>query len=414
MNATNEERKHHDYSPSSLQNLEACPCFQNRNETNVKAVIGTLQHTVTETGEDDHRLDDDEALAAADCMDFYERQRVLMHEERARAIVEATRKDEMAGIGHVIWPEVVELTEAYLPVDDCLFEDVRAGEKRRVEATTAGYVDRALVSWDRLHAVLLDWKFGAWAVEKASNNLQGISYSLGLFKKYPTLQFIKFFFKQPHLNLLTEATFTRAQVPELYLRVQAVVARAREARDRMQRDDFSMATPTVPACNFCANLGRCPKVCEMAIKVGSKFAPLQIPGDLTPTGLKSSEDTTIGLRLSQVMAVWAKAFRSTITERTIRGTAPIPDGFKLQTRADREISDMQKFREVTLKYLTEAELAPLASYTFGSVEGVIKEKAPRGSKKSTLEEYQAALEAGGAVVRGDAYSFLKAVSKTDE
>lgn len=425
MSETTEERKHHDYSPSSLQNLEACPCFQNRSVENVAAVRGTLQHSVTETGEDDNRLTDDEVLAAADCLDFYERQKTLMLEDRARAIKVATEKNAMDGVEHVIWPEVVELTEAYLPVDDCVFTDIRLEEAeidgkkvrvpmpRVVQATTAGYVDRAIISWDRTHGILLDWKFGAWAVEKADNNLQGIAYSLGLFRKYPTLQSVKFYFKQPHLDLLTEATFTRDQVPELYLRVQAVVARAREARDRMMNDDFSMATPRVPACNFCGNLGRCPKVAEIAIKVGHKFAPLQIPADITPTGLKSSEDTAIGLRLSQVMAVWAKSFRTQVNERTIRGVAPVPDGFRLETKSDREIVDTGKFREVTLKYLTESELAALASYTFGSVEETIQDKAPRGSKKSTLEEYQAALEQGGAVKRGDPYTFLKAVSKKE-
>jgi len=417
-----EERKHHPYSPSSLQNREACPCFENRNTQHVKAIIGTLQHSVTETGEDDHRLSDDEALAAAECLDFYERQKTLMLEDRERAAKAAAQQTGMT----TVWPLVIEETESYLPVDDCKFDEfyianvqVKDGPKgkmepavhhRIVESTTAGYVDRALISWDRTHGILLDWKFGAWAVEKASNNLQGIAYALGLFKKYPTLQTIKFFFKQPHLNLLTEATFTRAQVPELYLRVQTVVARAKEARQRMMRDDFSMANPMAPACNFCANLGRCPKVAEMAIRVGSKFAPLQVPSNITPTGLKNDEDTTIGLRLSQVMAVWAKAFRSTITERAIRGTAPIPEGFRMETRADREIVSVDKFIAVTHKYLTEAELAPLAQYTFGSVEEKIKEKAPRGSKKSTLEEYQAALKEAGAVKLGDSYTFLKAVS----
>lgn len=394
-----EERKHHLFSPSSLQNREACPCYENRNESNAKAITGTLQHTVTETGMDDQRLSDDEALAAAECLDFFERQKNLLQEDRDRAFVAAGKPD--------IFPEIVSVSEAYLPVDDCEFDD---GGPVKTQSTTAGYVDRGLISWDRTHGVLADWKFGAWAVEKADNNLQGIAYSLGLFKRFPTLQTIKFFFKQPHLNLLSEATFTREQVPALYLRVQTVVARAREARKQMANGDFSMANPMVPVCNFCANLGKCPKVAAMACVVGHKFAPLQIPADLTPTGLKSAEDTAIGLRLSQVMAVWAKAFRSQVTERTIRGVAPVPDGFRVETKADREIKDPAKFKDVTLHYLTEAELSPLASYTFGSVEEKIKEKAPRGTKKSTIEEYQEKLIQSGAVVRGDPYTFLRAVS----
>lgn len=411
----NAERVHHLYSPSSLQNLEACPCFQNRDSQHVAAVRGTMQHGVTETGKDDHRLSDDEALAAAECLDFYTRQKQLLEEARLRAM-------EVSGT-EVPLAEVIDLSEAYLPIDDCEFEEFRSVEKpdeagrmlrilehRIVKATTAGYVDRALISHDRMNGILLDWKFGLWAVEDAQNNLQGISYALGLFKAYPTLDTIKFYFKMPHLDRMTEAMFTRAQVPELYLRVQTVVARAREARKGMLHDDFSMATPRVPACNFCFNLGRCPAVADFACKVGHKFYPLAIPADISPTGLKDPESTALGLRLAQVMGVWATAFRTQINERVIRGVAPVPEGFKLQTRQDREIVDTAKFRTVTLKWLTETELAAAASYTFGAVEDRIMENAPRGTKKNTVEEYQKALLDEGAVKKGDPYTFLKGVS----
>lgn len=402
-----EERLHHPYSPSSLQNLEACPCFQNRDSNNAAAVAGTLAHSVTETGEDDQRLSDDEALRAADCLDFYERQKQLLEDERTRAALHSS----------IVLASVIDLCEAYLPVDNCVFHEPMLNpasgeiEMATIEATTAGYVDRALINWNRKRAVLLDWKFGAWAVEEAQTNLQAIAYTLGIFKKYPTLEEVKFFFKLPQLDLVTEATFTRAQIPNLYLRVQTVVERARVAREKVRGDNFLFATPRVPACNFCANLGRCPKVAEFACKVGAKFHPLEIPSDITPTGLKSPEDTTLGLRLSQVMAVWAKAFRAQVTERVIgKGDEP-PPGFKIMTRADREIVDTKKFRDVTLKYVTSDELMALATYTFGGVEDKIKEAAPRGTKKQTVEEYQQALFDSGAVKKGEAYSFLKGVSE---
>lgn len=403
-----EIRVHHPYSPSTLQNLEACPCFQNTNsDANIAAITGTLQHKVTETAEDNWELDDEQALRAAECLDFYERQKQLLNEER----------DRVAATNDLGVQNILDLAEEYLPIDDCIFEEPMFNpesgeiETATVEATTAGYVDRALISWDRKRAILLDWKFGAWAVEKVENNLQAISYVLGIFKKYPTLESVQFFFKLPALDLVSEATFTRAQIPDLYLRVQTVVARARVAREKVRGDDFSFATPRVPACNFCANLGRCTKVAEFACRVGSKFHPLEIPADITPTGIKTAEDRTLGLRLAQVMAVWAKAFRAQETERVLARGEACPPGFKVQTRRDREIADIPKFRETTLKYLTAAELLDLATYTFGSVEKKISDAAPRGSKKSTLEEYQKLLVDSGAVKYGDEYSFLKGVSE---
>jgi len=49
--------------------------------------------------------------------------------------------------------------------------------------------------------------------------------------------------------------------------------------------------------------------------------------------------------------------------------------------------------------------------TFGGLEDLISEKAPRGSKKAALVEFKKALEDSGATEKGQPYTFLKAVSK---
>ncbi len=415
-----EERAHHPFSPSSLQSREACASYRNRGGNTVAAITGTKQHNVVETGEDDNSLDDDKALAAAECLDYHHRQKQILVESRDRENARRIQVAQATGAtSYIPAPEVIEFKEIYLPVDDEVFNDVFGGVPHVTKSTTAGYVDRGLISWDRTFGILLDWKFGAWAVEHAKDNLQGIAYVLGLFKSVPTLMNIKFVFKLPHLDLLTEHTFSRNDIPALYLRVQTVVARAREAYYRVEKDDYSMATPLIPACNFCGLLGKCPKVAEIAIKVGQKFYPIEVPSDLTPTGIKSPEDSEKGLRLAQIVAAWAQAFKTQVTDRVLRdagknGELVVPPGFTLQRRRDRELVDTKKFRATTLKYLTEEELAPLAKYTFGTVEEAIKEKAPRGTKSTTIEVYQQDLIDTGAVKLGEEYQFLKGISKKTE
>jgi len=414
-----EERAHHLFSPSTLQSREACACYRGKSGTSAAAETGTKQHAVVETGRDDETLDDDKALAAAECLDYYQRQKELLEEARTRAEKELIAQAIAAKVATYVPPAaVLDLAEIYLPVDGKTFFDVVNGATVTTKSTTAGYVDRCLIAHDRKYAILLDWKFGAWAVEHAKDNLQGIAYVLGLFRAYPTLEQVKFVFKLPHLDSMTEHTFSRSDIPDLYLRVQVVVARSREAYAKVDKDDFSMATPMVPACNFCALIGKCPKVQAFACKVGSKFHPLQIPSDITPTGIKSAEDTTMGLRLAQVLAVWASAFKTQVTDRVIReagatGVLAPPPGFRVETRRDRDIADPVTFKKTTLSYLTEKELEPLAKYTFGSVEEAIKEKAPRGSKGTTVEAYKQALVDSGAVKFGDPYSFLRGVSETN-
>jgi len=414
------ERAHHPYSPSSLQFREACPCYENRDVVNARAVAGTLAHAVTDTGQDDDRLSDDDASNAAACMDFYERQKQLFVEERDRQVklLKTSQADWLPGCPAGV-AEVIELREVYLPIDFCKFEDGAPWRKVDgsglllppviVESTTAGYLDRGLISWDRKRAHLFDWKFGAWPVEDADNNLQGMAYALGVWRKYPTLETIKFTFKQPLIDAVSEVTWHRKELPALYLRIQAVVARAREAKSR---GDFSTARPMTPTCNFCGNLGKCPKVCEFACRVGAKFWPLEIPASITPTEVQDPTNSAVGLRLAAVLKVWCDSFRASVTNRVIaHPSMEVPPGYKLQSRSDREIQDRHLFKAVALRYVTEQELEGAVTYTFGPIEEKISEKAPRMRKSATVEEFQKACEDAGAVKKGEPYYFLRAVAE---
>lgn len=392
-----EERPHHPYSPSSLQYLEACPNYQSRQDVvHERTVAGTKGHKVVETMEDDNELSDQDAEAAAECLDFVESRRNIMQDEADRATREQKPIPPKAAY------MVTELKEQYLPVDDIVFPDCLG--------TTAGYVDHILMNWNGTYAEMIDWKFGMWKVEPALTNLQGIAYTLGLFKKFPTLQQVHVWFKQPHLNFLTDAVFLRTQIPELYLRVQAVVARARLAREQTKKDptNYSMACPCVPACNFCANLGKCSHGLKFALQVSHKFSPLEFPSDITPTKVLDPRNTKLALNLAAVMKIWSESFRRQVTDRVLRREVPIPEGmFVFEMPGRRKIVDMEKFKIVSLRYMKEAEYLAQLEASFGTLEEVITNNAARGTKKATVEAYAAELEKFGAVVRGDSFPVLK-------
>lgn len=410
-----EERVHHPYSPSTLQSLEACPCYQSKQGGPVheRTTAGTKAHGVAESGIDDESLGDDDAAAAAECLDFVEHHRQLMEEARNRDIAEqaefsyselGARNTTLEGCLRIAkneTPAVLEIKEAYLPVDDITLPD-------GTHHTTAGYVDHCIIDHTHTRAILFDWKFGMWPVEQANNNLQGIAYTLGLARRYPKLETIEFYFKQPHLGSISHAVFQRADLPALYLRVQVVVHRAVAARAAALKGDWSAANPVVPACNFCAHLGKCEAVAKFACRVGHKFHPLGIPENITPTMIHSTRDTTLGLQLAGVLACWAKAFKTQITDRIIRGEADIPPDHILQSRSKREIADMPKFKATALLHVTEKQYMDACTPGFGKIEEAISDKAPRGAKKAAVEQFGAELEATGAVIRGQPYTFLKA------
>lgn len=382
------ERAHHAYSPSSLAYLEACPCFQNQESAtpHERTTAGTLAHGVAESGEDNDDLSDEDAALAAECIEFV-----------------AQRRAEMAAASGTI----SEIKEEYLPIDDRIFSD-------GVKSTTAGYLDHALISPDGAYAEIVDFKFGRWHVAAASENPQGIAYALGIFYRFPTVQRIKVFFKQPLIAHISEADFTRDQVPALYLRVQTIVARAREARSQSKLKDFSMARAVVGACNFCRHLGKCDAVNALALKVGAKFYPLQIPENVMPSAIHSTRDTTLAMRLSQVLGVWATAVRQVATNRVLCGDADVPEGFAIAQKSEREVVDASKYKEVALRHISPEQYANSCNVVFGRIEKCIKDAQPRGQKTAAIEAFNEQLESSGAVARGASYTFLKAVSTSDE
>lgn len=404
-----EVRLHHPYSPSQLQNLEVCPCYVGREgEVHERAIAGTIAHTVTDAREDDTRLSDDDAGAVHECLEFFDRRANLLHDARERE--QQRRNDEAAAAGKTEFDDaapVKELKEVYLPVDDLPL----AGYPNW-NTTTGGYVDTALFSWDMTRAEIIDWKFGAWAVEEAENNLQGIAYALGLFKEFPSVAEVTIHFFQPHIRLITSCTFYRKDVARLYLRVQVVVAKALIGRAEAGYGNFARANPMIPACNFCGWLGHCPKVSAMALNVGKKYAPLEIPDDVTPSLLHNSRDANLGMRLTGLVKAWAEAYRRQLTNRVLEGRADMPDGHKAQQGCSaREVIDLPKFKSIVLRYLTQEEFDSTVSVTLGAIEKLIMEKTPRGGKETAVKEFGAKLLDAKAVKPGNPFTFLKAISK---
>jgi hypothetical protein len=76
----------------------------------------------------------------------------------------------------------------------------------------------------------------------------------------------------------------------------------------------------------------------------------------------------------------------------------------------RELVDMGALRSVALQYLTQQEFESTLETTFGAIESMIQDRAPRGSKKATVTEFQEKLIASGAAKMGEPFSFLRAIA----
>ena len=372
-------RVHHPYSPSTLQSREACPCWTPSGGTTEAAEAGTMQHDAAEVGLDDPRLTDAQAAAVAQCRAFC---------------------DDLASK----FPGALLLSEQYLPVDD---EKVAAPDGALFLGTTAGYMDWGLVTADRLHGELVDFKFGAHAVEDALHNTQGIAYALGLLKKFPTLRDITVTFLLPHRDEVDQHTFDMTDAGALLLRIKAIVHRALEAN---RAGDFRTARPSVSACSFCGRLGTCPKVAELALKVGRKYRPIDIPESLTPSLMLDPAQVGLGLQVAQVLKAWAEAYRAQATQKTILSDEFVPEGYKLVSSTKRSVRKAMGLVEIAREFLPEAQwplLVELFDVPLGPVEKLISAAAPRGSKEDTVEEFGKRILEAEVVEEGEPYAYLR-------
>lgn len=344
-----------------------------------KSLAGTAQHDAAEEhiDIDDPKLTDREAEAVAMCKNY---------------------RDQIIAK----YPGCIVLKEAYLPVDDCQITDQR-GEV--FIGTTAGYLDVGIVSADLTEAEILDWKFGDWSVEPAETNLQGISYLLGLFKKYPTLKKITVHFVMPHREEIDVHTFTSDQFPALLLRVKTVVARAYTAQTR---GDFGACNLMTPCCLFCGNKGTCSKVAAYALKVGNKYAPIKVPEHVTPSLFTDPKTATQSMEVAQLMEAWAKAIRAQITAKTIEDDAWLPEGYKLKSRADTEVVNDAKLKELLAAAgVTEARIDGCKKFNLTAMNKAISDTLPRGEKEKGVDAFRANGIAQGALAKEAPIYFLE-------
>ncbi len=125
--------------------------------------------------------------------------------------------------------------------------------------------------------------------------------------------------------------------------------------------------------------------------------------------------SSLAMKLASVVKVWADSFRSRLTDRVLRGDADLPEGYVIASGGTRrKIVDLEQFEKVATRYVSPDELKRAADYSFGPIEELISEKAPRGSKTAMVKAFQSDLFEAGAVAPGEPYAFLRVKSEKKE
>ena len=148
---------HHQFSPSQLAYREACPGWKpDEGPQSAQAAEGTMMHKALETG-DLKGLNEEQTR----CVNLVSELFVSMREELEKGESKAEVHQEMR-----------------LGIMDLTF----------------GTADLVVVS--EAHAKIGDAKFGWNAVEDAETNLQGWAYAIGVFEKFPKVDYVEVVFAQ--------------------------------------------------------------------------------------------------------------------------------------------------------------------------------------------------------------------------
>lgn len=367
-------RQHHEFSPSKLQFLEACPGFTGLDSTNEASELGTKMHDAIESGVTEGQGFSDEQLDVIErCIAYYK--------------AEVARN-----------PGCTLYKEIYVPID--------------AEDTTAGYLDIAIIHSSGRFAKVIDWKTGQNAVEPTENNLQGMAYLLGLLYKEPRIEEVEVEFVMPFQGdggIVDKFTFFKKDFDKMHLRIKTVVARAKAAKAaRLAKEDYPGLNPNTSTCLFCANLAGCNAVQRFALAAGKKYNPLIVPDVINPSLIKSPVDAGRALEFFAVMKALAEAYRAEVTNKALTEEGFMPEGYAIVTSTRRKVEDNEKFYTVLKEYgFSDEEVMKTCEFTLGPAEKIASNKAERGKKKEAVEALGLLLSSGGATSEGAPVSMLR-------
>jgi superfamily II DNA or RNA helicase len=345
------------YSPSSLKYREISPRFKSRDHSSEASEKGTRIHYACETG-DFSKLKDDEERYIAEMLLGGVRNIIEKHHEWKEGSYERLNE--------------IRLTIQATDID------------------TFGTCDLLATRGDE--AIMIDYKTGVSVIDSADENLQAQCYVAGGFQKFPELQTIHFYFLVPVRDEILSHTFTRADLPNILLRINTVIRRAQQAKK---------CNPQFGICEYCHFQGSCKDLAEKMLPLAKKYGD----GYVTPLNIRG-EDASSPEELSQLM-VLAKQVKKWAESVEVRGRKAVaedgwdlPDFKSITVRGSPEVlSTVGAFRSLDGKIDLENFLA-CTDLNLGKLGDFFSDRAPKGQKGKEKEKMVDTLRDAGVLDEG--------------
>jgi len=145
-------------------------------------------------------------------------------------------------------------------------------------------------------------------------------------------------------------------------------------------------------------LANVPLLRAVALQLGKKYRPLEIPETVTPSLVNNSKDVALGIRLAAIVATWAEAFRRQATARTVEDPNFIPEGYVLvesQRRSVVKAHELGKLAKEFIPPMHQHLVDALFDVPIGELEKLVSTWAARGEKEKTVEALERVLSPTG-------------------
>lgn len=370
---------HATFGPSALKYYASCGGYVPTSGDNEASLLGTRVHLALETDDDSPLQSDEEALLASWCR---------------RAVTAIHHREEIIIGDH-------DLREIRLKI-------WALGEE------TFGTCDRLSMPRSKRRAVAMDYKTGRGAIDKPRENWQAKAYTIGVFQKYPEVQEVAFYFICPRRDEILYGLFQRSELPALLAEVSYVLRRARLTRAAADKGEYFTENFRLnnDVCKYCARISQggpgCPKWNGVAKEAVRRHDPeFDFPQNDT---VMTEAEAAAMLRAIPVLEKVIEGWKAT-ANRMVFGEGRSLPGFEIKERSGkRSITSVEQALRIAKQFgVAEADfIAAVPGMPVTKWELLISKAAPKGEKKSAVEQALQELYAAGGISQGEETQFLAA------
>ncbi len=360
------EKKHHEFSPSSLERLSLCPGSYALNKKAPKKP----KNKDAESGDFLHECIATQSFSNGD------------------RECDSNEKEIVYGCIELVTKIAKENNVSYLNYEELL--NIKKNEK----ILTYGTTDVVMTIGAKKKGIIIDWKTGwDYSITSAKENLQMAAYALGVMQKYNVCS-VDTYVHMPRMQKTTKYTYTKPD--KILATIEHIINEAKK------KDAILSASEK--ACKYCPGKTICPKIKQEFEKIATVKKDLKVKHIHE---IQDEEAIAVYYEKAQIVKKIISAIEDRAKEFAISNDGKCGK-YKIQTRrGKRSISSPQEAYEHLSETLSGADFASACTVAISRLEKIYAEKRSNNSDLSkAASKKEMSEKLGGIITHGNDTTFL--------